>query len=163
MFWLLEEKSKHEGNLHLRFLGFLCPKTAISWPFSCLSKMVISRFIETLFYSDSWEASLLLFLWFFLCLFLLLFVCFLRVKGQLRYPERPPHLALNPPQFLFVWGGSFLFSFLKAEQGKICLSSKRTVLLVSQCLPLFLPIFFRSPFTLSLSLSYIYIQGVALD
>ena len=49
----------------------------------------------------------------FLCLFLgfLFFLCFCffwGFKGQVRWPKGPPHLALNPPYFLFCF---FFFSF----------------------------------------------------
>ena len=44
------------------------------------------------------------------CLFFFLLFCFFwRFKGQVRWPEGPPHLALNPPYFLFLF---FLFCFL---------------------------------------------------
>ena len=40
---------------------------------------------------------------FFLCFFVLFFVFFGGFKGQVRWPEGPPHLALNPPYFLFLF------------------------------------------------------------
>ena len=46
----------------------------------------------------------LFFLFFLLfSLFLFLFLCFFfgGFKGQVRWPEGPPHLALNPPSFFF--------------------------------------------------------------
>ena len=66
---------------------------------------------------------LLLFLWFFVFFlfcscFVFVFVvfCFLfgGFKGQVRWPKGPPHLALNPPYFLFVcfWCLFFFFAFL---------------------------------------------------
>ena len=70
----------------------------------------------------------LLVLWLFCCLFFLFFVFFFvffvlffgGFKGQVRWPKRPPHLALNPPYFLvfvfvccfFVWLFGFCFLFL---------------------------------------------------
>ena len=61
--------------------------------------------------------ALLLVLWldvvvlFFL--FVFLFCFFGGFKGQVRWPKGPPHLALNPPYFLFSFLCSpFLFSFL---------------------------------------------------
>ena len=36
--------------------------------------------------------------------FLAVFLCFGGFKSQVKWPEGPPHLALNPPYvFLFVW------------------------------------------------------------
>ena len=40
---------------------------------------------------------------FFLFLLFLLFCFFGRFKGQVRWPKGPPHLALNPPYFLFLF------------------------------------------------------------
>ena len=72
--------------------------------------------------TDNWKALflvLLCFLLFFLCcfflflfslLFFLLFCVFFGgFKGQVTWPEGPPHLALNPPYFFFV---SFFFVFV---------------------------------------------------
>ena len=39
----------------------------------------------------------------FVCFFCLFFCFFGRFKGQVRWPKGPPHLALNPPCFLFVF------------------------------------------------------------
>ena len=52
---------------------------------------------------------------FFVFIFFCLFVFFGGFKGQVRWPKGPPHLALNPPYFLFVLFGfcfSSLLSFL---------------------------------------------------
>ena len=49
-----------------------------------------------------------LFFWF---VFFLLFVFFGGFKGQVRWPEGPPHLALNPPYFLFLFFFFFFFLF----------------------------------------------------
>ena len=69
----------------------------------------------------SWFAFVFVFLFFFsfCCLFLfffvfvfLLFCCFVvfgGFKGQVRWPKGPPHLALNPPYFLFLF---FCFVFV---------------------------------------------------
>ena len=56
------------------------------------------------------------FLFVFFCVFFLFF-CFLffvgGFKGQGRWPEGPPHLALNPPYlFLLFFGVFFVFCFL---------------------------------------------------
>ena len=70
---------------------------------------------------------LFLFFWFFLCFVFFVFFsfCFLfflggGFKGQVRWPEGPPHLALNPPYFIcfcfcccfFVFFFAFFFFFL---------------------------------------------------
>ena len=54
----------------------------------------------------------------FICFFFVFFVafcffCFLLggFKGQVRWPEGPPHLALNPP-YLFVFSLFFLLLFV---------------------------------------------------
>ena len=49
------------------------------------------------------------FLHFYFFCFFLFFVFFGGFKGQVRWPEGPPHLALNPPYFFFV---SFFCYFL---------------------------------------------------
>ena len=66
--------------------------------------------------TDNWKALFLVFLCFFVASFFLVFLfslsffCFFFVfafcffggfKGQVRWPEGPPHLALNPPYLLF--------------------------------------------------------------
>ena len=46
------------------------------------------------------------------CFAFVFFVCFFGgFKGQVRWPKGPPHLALNPPYFLFVFCFWFLFFF----------------------------------------------------
>ena len=42
-----------------------------------------------------------LFFWAFFVCFVLLVFFFGGFKGQVRWPEGPPHLALNPPYFFF--------------------------------------------------------------
>ena len=50
--------------------------------------------------------------------FVVVFFCFVfcgGFKGQVRWPEGPPHLALSPPYYiclLFFWFSFVLFSFL---------------------------------------------------
>ena len=47
---------------------------------------------------------------FFVLFFLFFLFCFFGgFKGQVRWPKGPPHLALNPPYFLFVFLGFFFF------------------------------------------------------
>ena len=51
------------------------------------------------------------FSFFLVCLFCFFcFFCFLGgFKGQVRWPKRPPHLALNPPYFIVFFFFVFLF------------------------------------------------------
>ena len=52
------------------------------------------------------------FLFFFVVLFFVCFVFFGGFKGQVRWPEGPPHLALNPPYFIcFVFFFCFFLFF----------------------------------------------------
>ena len=98
---------------------------------------------------------------FFFCFFFLFFCfclvfCFGRFKGQVRWPKRPPHLALNPPNlFIYCFFCLFLFiSFLCfVIQQNLCSPWKRAFLFVFECLPLFLLSFFwPPPFSICLSL-----------
>ena len=69
----------------------------------------------------------------------------------------PPHLALNPPYFLFVLLLFFLFSLLFYFGfliEKACVYPKKGMFVYFLCLPLFLfGIFGPPPFSLSLSMS----------
>ena len=59
-------------------------------------------------------AFVLVFFSFFLFLFFLFFFVlffFGGFKGQVRWPKGPPHLALNPPYFLFFVGFCFFLCF----------------------------------------------------
>ena len=66
---------------------------------------------------------------FFVCFFVFVFF-FGGFKGQVRWPEGPPHLALNPPYFFIFWV-FFVFWFLlykknlvfPLEKGIFCLFS----------------------------------------
>ena len=78
----------------------------------------------------------------------------------MRWPKGPPHLALNPPYFLFAFFCIFFFAFLSLfkkfnRQKKTVFPPKEGILFIFQCLPLFLfSLFGASPlFSLSLSLS----------
>ena len=87
------------------------------------------------------------FLFFFLFVFFLfLFLFFLSFfvfiggfKGQVRWPEGPPHLALNPPYLLFVFFGSFPFFAFNRQKNLFYPLKKEFV-----CL--FLVFLFLSPF-----------------
>ena len=77
--------------------------------------------------TDNWKANFWVVLLFFsgfffflfflfvllFSLFLFLFLCFFfgGFKGQVRWPEGPPHLALNPPSFFFLFFWLFCFCF----------------------------------------------------
>ena len=77
--------------------------------------------------TDNWKALFLVFLCFllflslfcfflvFFCVFFVFFLCFVffgGFKGQVRRSKAPPHLALNPPYFIFVFFGFCFFSLL---------------------------------------------------
>ena len=107
-------------------LGFFCPKMAVLWRITVFQKVVCWN---PYFYSvlgvrafwanlsekgifghppknkknltDNWKAHFLIFSVFVVCLFFLFFVFFGGFKGQVRWPEGPPHLALNPPYLFF--------------------------------------------------------------
>ena len=53
--------------------------------------------------------SLFVFFFFVCFCFLFSFLFFGGFKGQVRWPKGPPHLALNPPYFLFLF--SFVLCF----------------------------------------------------
>ena len=115
----------------------------------------------------------------FVFFFVFLFVFFGGFKGQVRWPEGPPHLALNPPYFIcfvffcflfFCFFLFFVFYFLFVFFVCFCLFfvfgfvSKKPVFPPKQgifcvfcflCLPLFLfSLVSLSPVSLSLSLSF---------
>ena len=94
--------------------GFFGPKMAVSWRTSAFQK----KGPETpIFRATSLGPKPS----FFLFVFLVVFFCFLffwRVKGQVRWPKGPPHLALNPP-YLFLLLFCFVFCFFG------CLIQKR--------------------------------------
>ena len=69
-------------------------------------------------------------LFFCFCFFVVLFVFFGGFKGQVRWPKGPPHLALNPPYFLFVFLLLFVFFLVP------CLS----LLLIDKKKPVFFPL-----------------------
>ena len=91
---------------------------------------------------------------FFFVLFSFFSFCFIwggGFKGQVRWPKGPPHLALNPPFFVFLF---LLFVFLKDR--KNCFPPKKghfccSFFCVSLCF--FLAFLGPPPFSLSLSLS----------
>ena len=63
-----------------------------------------------------WLIIFLVFFWYFLFFFCFLgffFCCFFfrGFKGQVRWPEGLPHLALNPPYFCFFLSFCFFFGF----------------------------------------------------
>ena len=98
----------------------------------------------------------------FLVVCLFLCFCFLRgFKGQVMWPKGPPHLALNPPCFVFLW---FFFAFpsLPLIEKPVCFPLKRAVLFIF-CVSLYLSLaFFGLPlfrflflfFSLSLALYF---------
>ena len=71
----------------------------------------------------------------------------------MRWPQGPPHLALNPPYFFGLFCLFFL-CFLCVSKKNLVLPLKRAILFILECLPLFLlSLFWPPPFSLSLSLS----------
>ena len=94
-----------------------------------------------------------LFCFFFVVLFFCCFV-FWRVKGQVRWPKGPPHLALNPPYFRFFCFFFFAFLSLLYNRQKTCFPPKKghfccSFFCVSLCF--FLAFLGPPPFSLSLS------------
>ena len=101
----------------------------------------------------------------FFCFCFFCFCCFVffgGFKGQVRWPKGPPHLALNPPYFLFVFCFCFFFCFafffaflsLCFIDKKTCFPPKKghfccSFFCVSLCF--FLAFLGPPPFSLSLS------------
>ena len=99
---------------------------------------------------------------------LFVFFYFLLFKGQVRWPEAPPHLALNPPYLIFLFlGGGLFFPFLSLlfifnTKQYLFFPQKRAFLFIFESLPLLLlRLFWPPPFSiyllclsLSLSLSF---------
>ena len=107
------------------------------------------------------KPSIFVFLFFFVfvlfCFFAFYFGGF---KGQVRWPEGPPHLALNPPYlfFLFVFFFVFFFAsfpFFVFNRKNLFFPLKRAFLwfIFSVSLSFSLNLFWPPPFSLSLSLS----------
>ena len=120
--------------------GFFCPKMAVSWRNTVFQKMgcwnpyFYSVFWVRTFWAKlskkgnfghpprkrkNWLITEKLFFWcfcvfgFFSPVFFFWFVfcvSFGGFKGQVRWPEGPPDLALNPPYFFFV--SFYIFVFL---------------------------------------------------
>ena len=100
---------------------------------------------------------------FFCCFFVFFFVfCFFGgFKGQGRWPEGPPHLALNPPYLfllflLFCFFFCFLFCFLVFKYKKKTSFSPRkghSLFIFSVSLSFSLSLFWLPSFSVSLSLS----------
>ena len=60
-------------------------------------------------------------LWFFLFLFFFVSFCFFGegFKGQVRWPEGPPHLAINHPYLYFCFFLLFAFAFFGGFKGQV--------------------------------------------
>ena len=109
------------------------------------------------------KPSLFVFCCFFVFVFCFVFVFFGGLKGQVRWPKGPPHLALNPPYlFIFVFVFFWFLSLLLIEKpcfppkkGTFCLFSVFLVLSPSTFLdlPLFLFLF------LCLSLALVFLSS----
>ena len=87
---------------------------------SCQKREILDTHQKKKKLTDNWKAlfgifaislffcplfSFFCFFFFFICFSFFVFLFFGGFKGQVRWPEGPPHLALNPPCF-------FLFLFL---------------------------------------------------
>ena len=110
-----------------------------------------SLFLFPLFFVGGFRAwpkpSLLFFLFFLLVFFLG------GLKGQVRWPEGPPHLALNPPYLFLLF---LLFCFLFFFNTKKTLFSPRKghfLFIFSVSLSFSLSLFWPPSFSVSLSLS----------
>ena len=69
-----------------------------------------------------------------------------------RWPEGPPHLALNPPCLLFFGFSFFFLSFLCFLIQ--CFPPEKGIFCIFECLPLFfLSLFWPPPFSIFLSMS----------
>ena len=167
--------------------GFFCPKMAVSWRItvfqklvcwnpifivfwgcafsgpSCQKKGIFGQKPKKKFLTDNWKAHFLTFFVFFVLsifLFLFFFVVFGGFKGQVRWPEGPPHLALNPPYWFCLFVCLFflvVFSFLS-----LLLSEKKPIFPIKKaffCLFLSVSLcfswafFWASTCSISLSLS----------
>ena len=94
---------------------------ALFWP-SCQKREILDTHQkEKKELTDNWKALFWYFVFFFFFfsffffffpVFFFSFLCFFGgFKGQVRWPEGPPHLALNPPYFFFVSFFVFVFCF----------------------------------------------------
>ena len=140
------------------------------------------QFLDTLskkkFLTDNWKAHFLVFLcfllflslfcffWFFCVVSCFVFLCFFvfcffgGFKGQARWPKGAPHLALNPPYFLFVFFVFVFFSllcflcFLNRQKKPVFPPRKGHFLFIFYVsLSFSLNLFGPPPFSVSLSLS----------
>ena len=98
----------------------------------------------------------------FFCFCFFLFFCFVffgGFKGQVRWPKGPPHLALNPPYFLFFFFGFCFFFFallsLFFNRQKTCFPPRKGhfLLIFNVSLSFSLNLFWPPPFSVFLSLS----------
>ena len=85
---------------------------------SCFCFLLCVGFVSVLFVLFCCSMLLFLFLLFFFFVFFcffggMFFVFWGGFKGQVRWPKGPPHLALNPPYFLFL----FFFEGLRVRCG----------------------------------------------
>ena len=155
--------------------GFFGPKMAVSWrmcfskeiswnPYfymvwgcallgpSCQKREMLDTQQKTKFWLITEKFIFEYFLGFLFFPFLFFFG---RFKGQVRWPEGPPHLALNPPYFCFFWFLLFFLVSLSFLTDKPCFL--RALLFIFKCLPLFLSKPFWPPhFSFSLSLSLLF-------
>ena len=165
--FLVEREKNRPKRMITGISGFVfcCRKMAVSWRTSVLKKCFaetpnfIVFFGCTLFWPSCPKGKLwtptkkkrliiekLFFVFLcFLLFFPLVFFCFFfgGFKGRVRWPEGPPHLALNPPCLfffclIFLGGGGSFLSLLLIEKKTVFPQKKGIFLFLLECLPLFL-------------------------
>ena len=111
------QKKGPETPIFIVFFGFRlfgprCPKREILKSHPKKKKILTDNWKGIFWYFCCffWGFVFFLFFCFFFCS--LFFVFLGGFKGQVRWPEGPPHLALNPPYFcFFVFFGFFVLFF----------------------------------------------------
>ena len=160
-------------DTHLFFKKCLAetPIFMVFWGACFLGQVVKKGTLWTPTKRNIWLITEKLFFWYF-CVFSVFFLfwgfVFFGVfvggfKGQVRWPEGPPHLALHPPYLLFLFLGGVVFPFLSLlfNTKKTCFSPRKEhFLFIFESLPCFslaclgLPLFQFLFLCLSLVLIY---------
>ena len=96
---------------------------------------------------------------FFFCFLFFFFFLFGGFKGQVRWPEGPPHLALNPPYLFLLLFRFFLLFFWLSNTKKTCFSPRKGhfLFIFSVSLSFSLSLFWPPYFCVSLSLSLFFL------
>ena len=136
-----KKKAKNKDNWNL-WIWVFCPKMAVSWCISAFQQnlprpLFLLCFLGARFLgqgvkkgnfghpqkrkkmTENWKALFWYFCCFFVCSFFVVFLLFFGFlcffggfKGQVRWPEGPPHLALNPPYLFLFCFFAFVFYFV---------------------------------------------------